>query len=220
MEIVIGGLVVGVIVIVIALLVLRSKDDQDASPTKTLPTAKPSSATTRAKRANWFVGEAGVAQSKTYHIGTREVTIGRKIGNYIQLADEKVSRTHLKVRGTNTGVSIEDLGSEIGTMVNGDKLVSGVQQQLNDGDQIQIGDTVFVYHKEGNFGTNHGLTDQKVAGTMQHKKTAAMGAIDWKDEVQNALDAADGDIAEAAKAMNMEEEVFRKVMERAGVSAE
>lgn len=211
--------IVLLVMLSVALLFMRLRDSGgNASNVQTLQSEHPQISSQRARKLNWFVGESGVAQGKTYHIGMRDVTIGRKVGNYIQLAEENVSRTHLKVRGSSIGVEIEDIGSESGTFINGERMVSGVPETLNNGDNIKIGDAVLIYHKEGNFGTNHGLTEQKVAGTMQHKKTATLGAIDWKAEVAESLAATDGDVAQAAQKMGMDEAVFRKMMESAGIS--
>lgn len=207
-----------VLIGVVFLFVRLGGNNEDASNVQTLQSERPKLSGQRTRQLNWLVGESGVAQGKTYHVGMREVTIGRKVGNYIQLAEESVSRTHLKVRGGSIGIEVEDMGSESGTFVNGERLVAGVPEQLNNGDHLKIGDTVMIYHKEGNFATNHGLTDQKVAGTMQHKKTAMLGAVDWKSEVADSLAAADGDVALAAQKMGMDEQVFRKMMESAGIS--
>lgn len=225
-EIIVIALVAGIIIVVIALLVLRAKQgdgqDEPRQLGHTGSIAQQRAATTGAasttKKLNWLVGEAGTAKGKTYHIGTRDVTIGRKVGNYIQLTDESISRTHLKVKGTTVGIIVEDMGSETGTFVNEERLAAGAPKELHNGDKVRMGDTILVFHKEGNFGTNHGLTEQKVAGTIQHKKTAAMGVVDWKAEVQNKLDEAGGDVAEAARKMGMPEDAFIKLMEKAGIS--
>lgn len=221
MSTVIIASVVLIILIAVLLIFMRLQDSGDnASNVQTLQSERPQISSQRARQLNWLVGEAGSAQGKTYHIGMREVTIGRKVGNYIQLAEEKVSRTHLKLRGSTIGVEVEDVGSESGTFINGERLVVGVPEKLKDGDNLKIGDSVMIYHEKGSFATNHGLTDQKVAGTMQHKKTASLGALDWKTEVVESLEAADGDVAQAAKSMGMDEVVFRKMMESAGIAEE
>ena len=225
MEIIIGALVTGIVIVVAVLIALRVKqgqEDDEKTSAKSLPAATSAGARAgaQAKKMNWLVGESGAGRGKTYHIGTRDVTIGRKVGNYIQLTEESVSRTHLKVHGTTAGVIIEDMGSEGGTFVNDQKLSPGSPYTLKDGDKVRLGETTLVFHKEGSFGTNHGLTEQKIAGTIQHKKTAAMGVVDWKAEVQAKLEEAGGDVTEAARKMDMPEDAFRKLMEKAGVTAD
>lgn len=222
MSIVVGALVAGIVLIIVVLIVLRiqqSNEEELAPSASGRQLGATTGASAQAKKLNWLVGEAGSPRGKTYHIGTRDVTIGRKVGNYIQLTEESVSRTHIKIKGTTTGVIVEDMGSEVGTFVNDEKLVAGVPRTLQNGDKVRMGEAVLVFHKEGSFGTNHGLTDQKIAGTLQHKKTAAMGVVDWKSEVQSKLDEANGDVAEAARKMNMPEDAFRKLMEKAGVDS-
>ena len=145
----------------------------------------------------------------------RDVTIGRKIGNYIQLIDDNVSRVHVKVRGTAQGVEVTDQKSNQGTMVNDDKLVANVPQMLQNGDKLKIGDNVFIFHAQADFGTNHGLTEQKVAGQAQNRATAAMGQLDWKSELSATLMKAGGDKEKAAEMMGLSPEVFEKMLEQA-----
>ena len=54
--------------------------------------------------------------------------------------DTTVSRVHARVWKSDTGVQIEDLGSSLGTIVNGDKLETSAT--INADDIIQLGETV------------------------------------------------------------------------------
>ena len=54
--------------------------------------------------------------------------------------DTTVSRVHARVWKSDTGVRIEDLGSSLGTIVNGDKLETSVL--ISADDVIQLGETV------------------------------------------------------------------------------
>ncbi len=217
MEVLMGVLIVALVVGVIAFVVMRARA-QDKVATGQVAASSPRQVA-QSRSLNWLAGEAGSVAGKTYHVGQREATLGRKVGNYIQIIDDNVSRVHLKLRGTTAGLEITDAGSDNGTLCNGERLVSGVARQLKDGDRIQLGDNVLVYHHHGNFGTDHGLTEQKIAGTAQHKKTAALGVVSWQAEVQQTLDAAGGDVAEAARQMGVDEAAFRKMMEQAGIGA-
>jgi len=75
-----------------------------------------------------------------------EVVIGRASSAGLQLIDGKVSREHCRLRvqkgdgdGDRAGtVTIEDLGSQNGTFVNGDPLRA--QRVLAAGDEIAVGD--------------------------------------------------------------------------------
>ena len=185
------------------------------SPQPSSTPSRPKPAASVNRRSNWLEGIAGQAEGKTYHIGARDVTIGRKIGNYIQLIDDNVSRVHVKVRGTAQGVEVTDQKSNQGTMVNEDKLVANVPQMLQNGDKLKIGDNVFIFHAQADFGTNHGLTEQKVAGSAQNRATAAMGQLDWKSELSATLMKAGGDKEKAAEMMGLSPEVFEKMLEQA-----
>jgi len=216
MQWVMIGLGVVAIGIAIALVVMRSgSNNSSPSPSNQLSGKKPLPAASVSKKANWLEGTAGTIQGKTYHVGTRQVTIGRKVGNYIQIIDDDVSRVHVKISGKANGLEVIDDGSNSGTFVNDQKLVSGVPQLLSNGDRLRIGKNVFVYHAQGAFGTNHGLTDQKIAGDAQIKQTASFGAVNWKQEVADALVQAGGDKAKAAELMGVSVEIFEKMLDQA-----
>lgn len=214
MNIVMLVLLVVALGIGVALLMMRAKADADASETKRMEDAKQSAEN---KRQNWLVGVEGGVQGKTYHIGAREATLGRKVGNYIQLMDEKVSRVHVKVRAVVGGLEVMDEGSELGTKINGESISAKTPHIMRNGDTMQIGDNVFKFEAEASHRVNHGLSEQKIAGAAQHKPTAAMAAMSWQDDVKAALNASDGDIEAAAKHMGVDAAIFRKMMEQAGV---
>jgi hypothetical protein len=70
-----------------------------------------------------------------------EITIGRGTSCQIRLSDPKVSRSHARLLFRSGQVILEDLKSAHGVQVNG-KAVD--KTKLADGDQIQLGDTLFV----------------------------------------------------------------------------
>ena len=83
-------------------------------------------------------------------------TIGRAPDADVVIADQRISRHHLKIDVQGEEITIEDLGSTNGTYVNGTK---AAKQKLSDGDKIQISSvTVFkfalqdktenIFHKE------------------------------------------------------------------------
>jgi predicted component of type VI protein secretion system len=67
-------------------------------------------------------------------------TIGRE-GCDITIADPDVSRRHAAIRIVGDELSIEDLGSTNGTLVNGEAIT--MRRSLRDGDEVQIGSTVW-----------------------------------------------------------------------------
>jgi len=70
------------------------------------------------------------------------ISLGRDPQSHIEIDDEKASRHHARLRATDRGWLIEDLGSTNGTRVNGFRTTA---QQLHDGDQIAIGATMFLF---------------------------------------------------------------------------
>ncbi len=83
----------------------------------------------------------------SYSLSTGEVIIGRLPTTDITLLDEGISREHtLVVLDEDSGrYTIEDLQSTNGTKVNGRRVRSA---QLEDGDEIQIGRTLFLFKVE------------------------------------------------------------------------
>lgn len=69
-----------------------------------------------------------------------ELTIGRAAGCHITLDDTYVSQLHARVRDSDSGVIIEDLGSTNGTYLNRKRVMA--PSVLNLGDKVQVGSTV------------------------------------------------------------------------------
>lgn len=79
----------------------------------------------------------------TRHPLKTETTIGRTTGDILMPDDRRVSSKHCKIAFTQAGITIEDLKSSNGTMVNGVKLTPGLPMLLEPGAQIACGGTVF-----------------------------------------------------------------------------
>jgi two-component system cell cycle response regulator len=95
------------------------------------------------RKAN-FVVLAGTDIGRKYDIEKPELYIGRNETCEIFIDDEDVSRIHAKVISESDFVTIQDLGSTNGTLVNGVKVQ---RHKLQDGDRIQIGNlTVFKFN--------------------------------------------------------------------------
>ena len=76
---------------------------------------------------------------------TKESTvIGRSPETDIQLCSNLVSRQHVQLIREGTELVCKDLNSHNGLLINGIKVYSAA---LRDGDTIQIGDVVLLYHK-------------------------------------------------------------------------
>jgi pSer/pThr/pTyr-binding forkhead associated (FHA) protein len=90
---------------------------------------------------------AGPKKGTEHALVHAETSIGRSGDNTWVIPDISVSRRHLLVRKTAIGFAASDLKSGNGTMVNG-ALLQG-ERLLQDGDEIELGDTVLRYQGEG-----------------------------------------------------------------------
>lgn len=89
----------------------------------------------------WLICEKGVAPGREFRL--HDVTsIGRLGNNDIVLDDPAVSRNHAKVRLDRQTFTITDLGAANPTLVNGQEIA---RQELQDGDRVEIGGSVFVF---------------------------------------------------------------------------
>ncbi|HLV89402.1 MAG TPA: sigma 54-interacting transcriptional regulator [Candidatus Sulfotelmatobacter sp.] len=71
-----------------------------------------------------------------------EATLGREPANAVAVIDPSVSRKHCVVRLADGRFQIQDLDSRNGTVVNG---IPVKEQWLRHGDEIAIGDSVFIF---------------------------------------------------------------------------
>lgn len=82
-----------------------------------------------------LIFQAGPNAGRRYKLGDGDYIIGRRSDCQIFVPDMRVSRQHARIRRDNQVWSIEDLGSNNGTYVNGQRVQSGV---LHDQDEITI----------------------------------------------------------------------------------
>ncbi len=70
--------------------------------------------------------------------------LGRSPTCHVTLDDPLVSREHAQLTVRGSRVTVEDLGSRNGTLVNGDKLTS--VHELRDGDRVRLGTQELVFY--------------------------------------------------------------------------
>jgi pSer/pThr/pTyr-binding forkhead associated (FHA) protein len=91
--------------------------------------------------------EAGPDAGETFLIEKESVRIGRisRLADWeIRLSDRSVSRPHARIRHTEDGYQVEDLGSANGTSVNGQP-VDAAPQALTDGDILALGESRLIF---------------------------------------------------------------------------
>ena len=86
---------------------------------------------------------SGPLKDSNIPLSDAEITLGREPTNAVPVIDPSVSRKHCRVRREEDGrFQIKDLESRNGTVVNG---VAVKEQWLRHGDEIAIGDSVFLF---------------------------------------------------------------------------
>lgn len=76
---------------------------------------------------------------------TKQISLGRGISNDLKILDHNVSRKHALIENREGKFFIKDLLSTNGTIVNGLLIKEKV---LSEGDQIKIGDCIFLFEKD------------------------------------------------------------------------
>lgn len=92
-----------------------------------------------------IVAIGGPVKEATFSLPEGEATLGRDASNGFSVIDPSVSRKHCLFRRENGRCTIKDLGSRNGTVVNG---VSIKEHELSHGDEIAVGDSVFLFLTE------------------------------------------------------------------------
>lgn len=93
------------------------------------------------KKASLLVVQ-GVEQGARFELADRPLAMGREARNDIRILDKEVSRLHATVQRVKEDFVLTDRNSSNGTFVNGEPIRSHV---LNDGDQIQLGNTLLLF---------------------------------------------------------------------------
>jgi transcriptional regulator with GAF, ATPase, and Fis domain len=90
-----------------------------------------------------LVAVAGPLKNSTIPLPDGEITLGRDATNTVPVVDPSVSRKHCLLRREEDGrFRVKDLASRNGTVVNG---LTAQEQWLRHGDEIAIGDSVFLF---------------------------------------------------------------------------
>lgn len=108
---------------------------------RTIPGTIPLRELSRLSRAPIFEQIGGPGAPKRHPLTSASVVIGRLEGD-IRIASAEISRTHLRLERVGSDYVCTDLDSSNGVYLNGVRVHSAV---LREGDQIQLGDVVFLY---------------------------------------------------------------------------
>jgi hypothetical protein len=89
---------------------------------------------------------AGTGGETAYVLSAPVTVIGRAEDCDLRLADPGASRRHVEVRRDGSRVTVIDLRSTNGTVLNGEPIE---RSELHDGDELVIGETVLVFRSPG-----------------------------------------------------------------------
>jgi pSer/pThr/pTyr-binding forkhead associated (FHA) protein len=100
----------------------------------------------RLKNCGLFVAYAppGTVRAERFPI-PGSLTIGRGVNAQLRIADNRVSRSHLRIDLDGDRALVEDLGSKNGSYINGQRL-TGRPLMLEDDDLIHAGRVLLVFH--------------------------------------------------------------------------
>jgi hypothetical protein len=199
------GLVLAMVVV--GYFVLKASEEKK----KPLPLVRPPSRAPGAEpKENWLVGVGGEVDGKSFLIGARILTIGRTPQNAIQITDAEASRQHCQVKAHANGLSIVDMNSSNKTFINDQVVING---QMNEGDELRIGEARFVYKKRHDAANDDRLAG-KVGGAPMLKSTAqAQNSPMLYDLVQKTHGEMQGDVDRTAKKLGVAPEIVRRILE-------
>lgn len=96
------------------------------------------------RRPFLLVQVEGLGAPREYPLQLPEVVIGRSRQVHLAIESHQLSRRHCSLRRVGPDYVCADLDSVNGVWLNGVKVHSAV---LRDGDELQLGDVVFVYRE-------------------------------------------------------------------------
>lgn len=89
----------------------------------------------------------------TYALGRATTRIGRGTDADLRVDDPGISRLHAELRRSGGDVTVVDLGSTNGVVVDGERVE---QARLRDGSRVELGSTVMTFHAGGRPGGRAG----------------------------------------------------------------
>ncbi len=124
-------------------------------------------------------------------LGGEPVVVGRAEECPLRLSGSDVSRRHCRIVRSGAGYSVQDLGSQNGTRVNGERVE---ERPLRPGDRIEVGSAVLYYDRTGHSAVD-GEAGERSGGALDltfHRSREIYGAgpdtvEDWRREREQLL---------------------------------
>jgi pSer/pThr/pTyr-binding forkhead associated (FHA) protein len=84
-----------------------------------------------------------------FELNRRITYVGRSAINDVQIKDRYVSREHLLLRKLENKLLVMDLRSQNGTFLNGNRIRSGTEVEVKEGDSIVVGMSMICLGEKG-----------------------------------------------------------------------
>jgi hypothetical protein len=161
-------------------------------------------------KTNWLLGTKGEVAGRPYHIGKRTVTIGRDVGSFVQLQEAGASRRHLQLSPDPDGLLAVDMNSKNGTFVDEQPITTTV---VKDGSLIRIGNAEFKYCFDADFDVEQDVgLGVKRTGAQAKMVTMTNEGSDPRQAARDAVAAANGDLAKAAKELGVDQKLLERFL--------
>ena len=122
----------------------RNDEPWEDQPTTVQAVPVPTSVRVRPKKPFALEQVAGPGAPREHLLESDEIIVGRSTQATISIDGNGISRTHAALRKAGAEYTFVDLNSANGVYLNGIKTHSAV---LREGDMLQLGDAVFVFHE-------------------------------------------------------------------------
>jgi serine phosphatase RsbU (regulator of sigma subunit) len=118
-----------------------------------------------------LVVDSGSDEGMVFPLSETVTTMGRSSSNLILVTDKRASRFHAEIVKRDAVYRIRDVGSKNGTNVQGARLTD--EYILHHGDQIRIGQTLFVFEDEEEEKASSGIGGSGTSGVRLADETPA-----------------------------------------------
>jgi serine phosphatase RsbU (regulator of sigma subunit)/pSer/pThr/pTyr-binding forkhead associated (FHA) protein len=130
----------------------------------------------------------GETPGKVYELDRDSILIGRDLACDIVLSRKFVSRKHARIVRGPSGFEIEDLGSNCGTILEGERISDRVP--LKDGHHIKIGNYLFVFNLPPVLVTDNDDSSSTIIGVLEaaRPERAAGSAVHPEEKLRHVLE--------------------------------
>jgi pSer/pThr/pTyr-binding forkhead associated (FHA) protein len=158
---------------------------------------------------------SGKSAGKELSVNVDQFIIGREEGCHLRVASDAISRKHCRIKKENGAVTVRDLGSRNGTIVNGQKITDKIE--LKPGDKMSVGPLQFEVLIEYGLG---GPKQPKVQDVKDVVARTAQKPVDPEAEFASWLNEDDDDVTASTETQRFSVDDIKVVKSQAEVEAE